>query len=406
MKKRTKLITVALATCMFLNSALTKVFAEPKFVKLEQNEVKSLNYSKSVYLGDVRSNHGRTGFDAEARINVGDYNIICKIKYIDSNKIEYYKLEDSNPDNIDEYNFYLDINDTIVLSIINKHSWFEGNEESAFLSPYNNKPVIADFKQEDFNEHFAFCSVNTLGGEMWGYKKTCKVIAYSRTATKINFDGSTNYFIKISGDKNHQYNWIAADKLKLSEKEILALPIEDADAICFNEIKNGEWYEIPANRMVVLENLDADYHYNRDFLKLEPGSVVYAYRRSNSDLITPIPEWGYVSLKGLKKVNFPFGYEKKANSQEMVFLCLTDSSNTKIKVYSQPSEKSKILGNLDKKRGKKEKKDILFDLVGCSTESQTINGKTSKWYYIDAPLEGQDKIVRGWVFGPEFAGSY
>lgn len=406
MKKRKVLLTALLASCIFLNSAFTEEVADAKFVKLEADELRSLDYSKSVSVGDVRSNHGRTGFDAEARMNVGNFDFVCKIEYIDSKKTEYYKVEDLKTEFADDYNFYIDINGTLVLSSLIQISWFKGVEKSAFFSPYGTNPVIAEFKQTGQEDIYAYCNINAIGGEMWGYKTASKVIAYSRTAAKINYDGKLNYFVRISGDKNHQYNWISAEALKLSEKQILALPVEDVEATCFNEPKSGEWYEVPENKLVVLKNLDADYLYNRDFLKLQPGSVIFAKYKSNDSIITQIPEWGYVSLKGLKKVTFPFGYEKVENSQEMIFICLTGNSSSKIKVYTQPSVKSKVIGNLDRARGKRQKENTLFDLVGCSTESQTINGKTSKWYYIDAPIEGKDEIVRGWVFGPEFGGNY
>jgi len=389
-----------------MNSAFSEDFAEPKFVKLERDEVKSLVYSKSVSVGKVCSNHGRSGFDAETSMNVGRYDFVCKIEYLDSNKTEYYKVEDLKTEHIEDYNFYIDINGTLVLSATQQFGTFEGVEKTAFLSPLGNKPVFAELKETSLKGTYAFCNIDAIGGEMWGYKTPCKVIAYSRTATKINFDGKSNYFIRISGDKTHQYNWISAASLSLSEKQILSLPVEDVDATCFNELQEGEWYEVPENKLLVLKNLDADYLYNRDFFKLQPGTVVFARRKGKGSIITSLPEWGYVSLKGLKKVNFPFGYEKVENSQEMVFVCLTGKPNRKIQVYIQPTVKSKVLGNLDTARGKQEKKDILFDLVGCSTNKQTINGQTSKWYYIDAPIEGKDEFVRGWVFGPEFGGNY
>ncbi|MBQ1726256.1 MAG: hypothetical protein II039_02595, partial [Treponema sp.] len=94
MKKRKVLLTALLAGCIFLNSAFTEEVADAKFVKLEADEIRSLDYSKSVSVGEVHSNHGRTGFDAEARINVGNFDFVCKIEYIDSKKTEYYKVED------------------------------------------------------------------------------------------------------------------------------------------------------------------------------------------------------------------------------------------------------------------------------------------------------------------------
>lgn len=406
MKKRKVLLTAVLASCIFLNSAFTEELADAKFVKLEADELRSLDYSKSVSVGEARSNHGRTGFNAETRMNVGDFDFVCKIEYIDSKKTEYYKVEDLKAEYIDEYNLYLDINDTLVLSATRQFGFFEGVEKSAFFSPYGTNPLIAEFKQTGKEGIYAYCNINAIGGEMWGYKTASKVIAYSRTAAKINFNGKQSYFVRISGDKSHQYNWISAEDLKLSEKQILALPVEDVEATCFNELKTGEWYEVPENKLVVLKNLDTSYSYNRDFLRLQPGSVIFAKYKSNDSTITQIPEWGYVSLKGLKKVTFPFEYEKVENSQEMIFICLTGNSSSKLKVYTQPSVKSKVIGNLDRARGKRQKENTLFDLVGCSTESQTINGKTSKWYYIDAPIEGKDEIVRGWVFGPEFGGNY
>ena len=84
MKKRKVLLTAVLASCIFLNSAFTEEVADAKFVKLEADELRSLDYSKSVSVGEARSNHRRTGFDAEARMNVVNFDIVCKIDYIDS----------------------------------------------------------------------------------------------------------------------------------------------------------------------------------------------------------------------------------------------------------------------------------------------------------------------------------